>query len=125
MRTTASGPTQERNPFGVAAFIAGALAVALSVCGQLLAARRLATDSNNGHPSADQSLVHLIVVAPSLVVAVLAVLLGMFSCHGSRKYRKFAACGIVLGVIAVGLTLTNIPGSAATDYWLEPFPGDG
>ncbi|MGO2314256.1 MAG: hypothetical protein ACTH6A_19755, partial [Brachybacterium tyrofermentans] len=37
-------PAPVRNPRGVASAVAGGLAIALSVCGQLLAARRYATD---------------------------------------------------------------------------------
>ncbi|MDN5901020.1 MAG: hypothetical protein L0H74_13245 [Brachybacterium sp.] len=123
MGTTTSGPAQVRTSFGIVSFIAGALAFPLSVGGQLLAARRLATDVNNGHPSADQSLIHALSVTPSLLLSVLAVWLGISACRNRSGFRKLALVGITVGVIAAGLTLVDVPGSLAARCWITPVPG--
>lgn len=124
MNTTGSSPTRAQKPLGVVSFIAGLLAIALSVGGQLLAAHRLATDWNSGHPSADQSIIHSVLVAPSFLIAIIAIWFGVSSCRKNRRYRRLAILGIILSAIAVGLTLLDVPGDIAADYWIEPRPDD-
>lgn len=123
MDTATTSPAPVLNTRGMASAVAGGLAIALSVCGQLLAARRYATDVNAGHPSADQSMMHMLSVTPSLIVSLLAIWIGC-SIHWERKgHRNLALLGIALGGIAIFLTLTDILGTLAAQYWIEPYPG--
>ena len=115
-----SRTAQARRPLGVISFIVGILAAALSVGGQLLAARKHATDWNAGHPMADQPLVHALSVTPGLILSILAFVIGCYALRGSREHRGFALCGVALGVIAVALTAVDLPGSMAFRYWYAP-----
>lgn len=118
MDTTTSKPPTWRNHANFASLIAGGLALFLSMCGQLLAAHRLATDWNSGHPSADQASVHTILVAPGMIVAYLALGIGVYACAKSKSPRGYAIAGIALSLVTVGATLSNFPGNIATDQWV-------
>ena len=115
-----SRTAQARRPLGVISFIVGILAAALSVGGQLLAARKHATDWNAGHPMADQSLVHALSVTPGMVLSILAIGIGCYALRKHREHRWFAAGGVALGVTTVALTLANFPGSIGFQYWYDP-----
>lgn len=123
MDTTTTSHAPARNPRGVASAVAGGLAIALSVCGQLLAARRYATDVNAGHPSADQSMIHMLSVTPSLIVSLLAIWIGCSIRWDRRRHRTLALLGITLGGIAIFLTFTDILGTQAARHWIYPYPG--
>ncbi|MEJ6542867.1 hypothetical protein ACTXJ3_10440 [Brachybacterium paraconglomeratum] len=123
MGSTESRHSQIHLSLGVAVCVSGCLAVVLSMCGQLFAARRLATDINSGHPSADQGFVHMLAVTPSLCFSALAILLCVVNTAASGWPRGFAILGMVLGVIAAVLTFLDIPGSLAAEHWVEPYPG--
>lgn len=118
MDTTTSKPPSWRNRANFASLIAGGLALVLSVFGQLLAAHRLATDWNSGHPSANQDSMHALLVAPGMIVAYLALGLGAYACGKSKSLRGYAIAGIALSLVAIGATLTNFPGEFATDQWI-------
>ncbi|MGP9537890.1 hypothetical protein ACT3SP_07755 [Brachybacterium sp. AOP43-C2-M15] len=124
MDRTAARPSPPGIAFAIAPLLSGVLAIILSVCGQLIAARRLAADTNSGHPSADQPFVHMLAITPSLCFSALAVLLYLFAAPGSRRHRRLAALGMVLGVIAAVLTLIDLPGGLAARFWIEPLPDE-
>lgn len=124
MNTPPSGLTRTKKPLGAFSFIASILAIILSLCGQLLAARRLATDWNSGHPSMDQTIVHLLLVAPTIIAAIVAVWLGVSSFRNNHRYRTLALFGIGLGILSATLTLLGFPGDMAAEYWIEPRPED-
>lgn len=124
MDTTAPSPARARSLLGIASLVAGCLAIVLSLGGQLLAAGRLATDWNSGHPSASQPLIHAVSVTPSLIFSVLAVAIGFVACRRSRGIHKLAIAGITLGIIAAALTFTDVLGSFAAQLWIDPVPGE-
>ena len=124
MDTATPGPAHVRTPLGIASFIAGSLAIVLSLGGQLVAARRLATDWNSGHPSADQPFMHAVSVAPSLILSILAIWIGYTACQNHRHSRKLAIVGVALGITSIALTFTNVLGSFAIHYWINPLPAE-
>lgn len=68
-------------------------------------------------------MMHMLSVTPSLIVSLLAIWIGC-SIHWERKgHRNLALLGIALGGIAIFLTLTDILGTLAAQYWIEPYPG--
>ena len=115
-----SRPAQTRRTPGILSFIAGLLAAALSVGGQLLAARKHAGDWNAGHPMADQPLVHALAVTPGVILSIVAFVIGCHALRVSREHRGFALCGAALGVLAVVLTVVDLPGSIAFRMWFAP-----
>lgn len=120
MDAITSRPMQMRGPLGIVSFIVGTLAIALSVGGQLLAAKKHATDWNAGHPFADQPVVHALLVTPGLILSVLSFGIGCYVLWNYREHRGFALCGVALGAITVALTGVDFPGSMAFHYWYAP-----
>lgn len=111
-----------RSRLNFASAIAGVLAVGLSVCGQLLAARRLATDLAGGHPSANQDWLHVTLITPSVIFACLAISIGSYACGQSGKLMKLAIAGIALGLVTTGMNLVGFPGEMAAYHWsTSPF----
>lgn len=125
MEATTSSPVRTRSSSGVISFVVGMLAAALSVGGQLLAARKQAGDWNAGHPMADQPLVHALSITPGMVLSILALGIGCYALRNHREHRWFAVCGVALGAITVVLTAVNIPGSIGFQYWYDPSWVDG
>lgn len=120
MEATPSRPVQARSSSGALSFLAGLLAAALSVGGQLLAARKQAGDWNAGHPMADQPFVHALSVTPGIVLAILACGIGCYALWRHPEHRGLAAGGVALGLITAVLTMLNFPGSIGFQYWYDP-----
>lgn len=123
MDTDTTSPAPVRSPQGMASAVVGGIAIALSLCGQLLAARRYATDVNAGHPSADQSMIHMLAVAPSLILSLVAIGVGCSIRWDRKGHRALALLGVTLGGIAIFLTLTDALGTLAAQNWIIPVPG--
>lgn len=103
--------------------LSGGVAIVFSVLGQLYAAWDYASDVNAGHPMADAPLVYLLAVAPSGMVTVVTVALGLTACLTPRGARVQGAVGIGLGILAVVFSLLQIPADHMTSHWIEPYPG--
>lgn len=123
MNTATTRPAHARSSFGVVSAAAGVLAIAFSAAGQLQAARIYATDVNAGHPMTNQSTVHIVLITPSLIVAILAILIGCLMQWDFKGHRRLALLGIILGGTAIFLSLTDVLGTLAAQYWIEPYPG--
>jgi hypothetical protein len=68
-------------------------------------------------------MMHMLAVTPSLIVSLLAIGVG-WSIRWDRKgHRKLAVLGVALGGIAIFLTFTDLLGTLAAQYWIEPYPG--
>lgn len=123
MNPVTTRPVRARSSFGVVSAAAGALAIAFSAGGQLLAAAIYARDVNAGHPMAYQSTLHIVLITPSLIVAILAILIGCLVQWNRKGHRRFALLGIFLGGTAIFLSFTDVLGTLAAQYWIEPYPG--
>lgn len=122
MNTSRSTETTRQRAISVVSLITGALAVALSVGGQLLAAHRWAVDRNSGHASVDQSTFHLLAVSPSLVLSLLVAIIAVPGLVDRERRSVLLILGFLLGVIAVSLTIVNFPGGLALELWLDVVP---
>lgn len=70
-----------------------------------------------------QSTLHITLVTPSIVVAVVAICLGCLGQWNRKSPQKLALLGIILGCVAIFLTLTDILGATAAQHWIEPHSG--
>lgn len=88
-----------------------------------MTARQYAADANAGHPMAYQSSLHIALVTPNIVVAIAAICLGCLGQWNRKSPQKIVLLGIILGGVAIFLTLTDILGATAAQHWIEPHPG--
>ncbi|WP_133677546.1 hypothetical protein [Brachybacterium sp. AG952] len=123
---TRSVRRQERNrlSFGLVASFSGGAAIAVSMAGQFYAATDHAAAVNSGHPKADTHLIYLLAVAPSILLAVVALCLGTVACAKLRGARVWGAVGIGLGLLAVILAVLQFPAGLMAEHWIRPHPSD-
>lgn len=111
-------------PFSAeAAAVAGALAIALSLAGQLFAARIYARDVNAGHPMGYQSTLDMVSLVPSMLVAMVTIGIAGFALGARNGSRDLALLAIGLAGVVVVLSITGVPGDLAARHWIEPYPG--
>lgn len=68
-------------------------------------------------------MMHMLAVAPSLIVSLLAIWIGCSIRWDHKGLRILALLGIALAGIAIVLTFTDILGTRAAQYWIYPYPG--
>lgn len=118
MTTTRTTSARILDTLDIMSTTTGGLGVVLTVWGQSLKAERHAFHVNNGHPMMDGNI--LFAPMPGFIFTVLAIGLGAPGLRAQAGGRAWAIVGIVVGAIAVALTLTGIPVGLVPNPWVEP-----
>jgi hypothetical protein len=117
---SATPVTDSRNldVFGIMSTTTGGIGIALTLWGQLLRAERYAFHVNNGHGMTDDIM--LLTLVPGFICAVLAIVLGTAGLRDRTSGRAWAIVGLVVGTIAVALTVSGIPVDLVPNPRIQP-----